>query len=436
MTATQGSSHSVSERRAWYIVIVCMLAYILSFIDRQILSLLIEPIKADLQINDTEFGLLSGLAFAIFYSTMGIPIASLSDRSSRPGIIAGGIAVWSLATAACGLAGGFLMLFCARVVVGAGEAALSPATYSLISDLFKREKLGRATAVYSIGSFLGAGIAFLVGATIISLVSGSDSTTLAGLEFRPWQLVFLIVGLPGVLLAALVFFTIRDPVAPSERVVGGVPGFGDVLAMLSSRRAIFVPHIVGFTFAAMALFAILTWSPAYLMRTFGLSAAASGFWLGLVAILAGGGGVLTSGWLMDWLNRKGRRDAPFLTGIIGASGVVLPGALLPFAGSLEAALVVLGVALFFASFPMPPSTAVMQIAAPNNMRSRVSAIFLFSNSMIGAAGGSMLIGLLNDKFFGLNEGVGSSIALVACVAAVLAVIILWRGRRPFSEFSV
>ena len=435
MTITQSSSQRVSERRAWYIVIVCMLAYILSFIDRQILSLLIEPIKADLQINDTEFGLLSGLAFAIFYSTMGIPIASLSDRSSRPGIIAGGIAVWSLATAACGLAGGFLVLFCARVVVGAGEAALSPATYSLISDLFKREKLGRATAVYSIGSFLGAGIAFLVGATIISLVSSSEATTLGGIEFRPWQLVFLIVGLPGVLLAALVFFTIRDPVPPSERVVGGVPNFGDVMAMLSQRRTIFVPHIVGFTFAAMALFAILTWSPAYLMRTFGLSAAASGFWLGLVAILAGGGGVLTSGWLMDWLNRKGHRDAPFLTGIIGAAGVVVPSAFLPFAGNLETALWVLGAALFFASFPMPPSTAVMQIAAPNNMRSRVSAIFLFSNSMIGAAGGSMLIGLLNDKLFGLNEGVGKSIALVACVAAILAVIVLWRGRRPFSEFS-
>jgi MFS family permease len=435
MTDQSIAGQAVSERRAWYIVIVCMLAYILSFIDRQILSLLIGPIQADLQINDTEFGLLSGLAFSIFYSTMGIPIASLSDRASRPLVIASGIAVWSLATAACGLAGGFLLLFSARVMVGAGEAALSPATYSLISDLFPREKLGRATAVYSIGSFLGAGIAFLVGATIISLVSATEATLFLGHEFRSWQQVFLIVGLPGLLLAALVLLTMRDPVPLAQRVLGGVPSFGDVLRMLKAERAIFVPHIIGFTFAAMALFAILGWAPAYLMRTFDLTASTSGFWLGLVAIIGGGGGVLTSGWMMDRFNRAGRRDAPFLTGIVGAAGVVVPVSALPFATSLHAGLLLLGLSLFFASFPMPPSTAVMQIAAPAKMRSRVSAIFLFSNSMIGVTVGSMLVGLLSDHVFKTAAGIGSSIGVVASVAAVLAVVILWFGRKPFAAFA-
>lgn len=424
-----------SNRRAWYIVIVCMVAYILSFIDRQILSLLIGPIQHDLQINDTQFGLLSGLAFSIFYSTAGIPIASLSDRTSRPMVIASGIAIWSLATAACGMAGGFMALFSARVMVGAGEAALSPATYSLISDLFPREKLGRATAVYSIGSFLGAGLAFLVGATIISLVSDTESTAVLGYQFRSWQLVFLIVGLPGLLLALLVALTMRDPVHPAERTRGGMPSFRDVLTMLKVERAIFLPHILGFTFSAMALFSILGWAPAYLMRTFELSAASSGFWLGLVAIAGGGGGVLTSGMLMDYLSRKGRRDAPFITGIIGAAGLVGPIAMLPFVTSLYGGLIVLGVALYFASFALPPSTAVMQIAAPPKMRSRVSAIFLFSNSMFGVALGSMLVGLLNDHLFGRDTGVGASIAVISGVSALLAVIILSFGRKPFAAFS-
>ena len=425
----------VSERRAWYIVLVCMVAYILSFIDRQILSLLIGPIQADFQINDTEFGLLSGLAFSIFYSTMGIPIASLSDRVSRPAVIATGIAVWSLATAACGLAGSFIVLFSARVLVGAGEAALSPATYSLIGDLFPREKLGRATAVYSIGSFLGAGVAFLVGATIISLISEHGSTLVLGYEFRSWQLVFLIVGLPGLLLALLVILTMRDPLSASARAQEQVPDFGAVLRLLADQRGIFVPHIIGFTFAAMALFAILGWSPAYLMRTFGLNAAESGFWLGLIAIFAGGGGVLTSGWLMDRLNRSGRRDAPFLTGMIGAAGVVIPTGLLPFANTLESGLTLLAASLFFASFPMPPSTAVMQIAAPPRMRSRVSAIFLFSNSMIGVTVGSLLVGLLNDQVFNSAAAVGSSIGIVAAGAAILAVLVLAPGRKPFAALA-
>ncbi len=424
----------VSERRAWYIVSVCMLAYILSYVDRQILSLLIGPIKADLGINDTQFGLLSGLAFSIFYSTAGIPIASLSDRMSRPLVIAGGIAIWSLATAASGLVTGFLMLFLARVVVGAGEAALSPATYSLISDLFPREKLGRAVAIYSTGTFLGSSLAFLVGATVIALVSDSEATMLLGMTFRPWQLTFLIVGLPGLLLAALFVMTMKDPVPPAERVLAGIPSFRQVLSFLNEQRGIFAPHIFGFTFAAMALFAVLGWAPAYLMRTFSIGPATSGLWLALIAAVAGGGGVMASGLLMDRLTKKGRHDAPFITGMVGAAGTIVPAILLPFAPSLHFGLVFIALALFFASFPQPPSTAVMQIAAPARMRSRVSAIFLFTNSLLGLTVGMMLIGFLNDRVFTHPAGVASSLAVVVGGASVLALALLSFGRKPFARF--
>jgi MFS family permease len=421
------------ERRGWYVVILCMIAYIFSFIDRQILALLIGPIQADLGISDTQFGLLHGLAFSLFYATMGIPVATLSDRSSRPLIIAVGVAFWSAATMACGLARSFLTLFLARICVGAGEAALSPATYSLISNLFPKEKLGRAVAVYSLGSFLGSGIAFLAGGAVIGLVSGGGAIDFAGMSFQPWQLTFLIVGAPGVLLALIIHLTVKDPVPPSARVdAANHPSLKAVLAFLARERAIFLPHMLGFTFAAMALFSLLGWSPAYLMRTYGLDPATTGLWLGITSVIAGGGGVLASGSMMDWFASRGIDDAPFRTGIIGAVGTMLPIAALPFAPSFAIGMGLLAVALFFASFPMPPSTAIVQIVAPPAMRSRVAAIFLCSNSLIGLTLGSFLIGLFNDHLFSGPAAVGSSLGLVVAGASAAAAALLWLGCRPYA----
>ncbi|PTQ13585.1 MFS transporter [Sphingomonas oleivorans] len=412
-----------------------MVAYIFSFIDRQILSLLIAPIQADLNIRDTEFALLHGLAFSIFYATAGLPIAGLADRMSRPFIISVGIAVWSAATMLCGLAGSFLHLFAARVGVGAGEAALSPATYSLISDLFPRERLGRAIAVYSLGSFAGAGIAFIVGSSVIAAVGASDAWAIGGLMLKPWQLTFLLVGLPGLFLALIVAATVRDPrrAALGASSLADAPPFSAVLRTLWQHRAIFGPHMLGYSLAAMSLFTLLGWSPAFLMRGFAMAPQQAGYVLGAIAVVAGGGGVLASGTLMDWLAARGRSDAPFLTGVIGAIGVVPAIILMASTDSAASAAVFLGVALFFASFPMPPSSALMQIVPPRPMRSRVSAIFLFCNSLGGLTIGSVLVGALNDHIFG-PRNMGLSLAIVIGGAAALAAIILSRGMRPFRQF--
>lgn len=429
--------HGLSHGRAWTAVVLCMIAYIFSFIDRQIMALLIGPIQADLGISDTQFGLLHGFAFAIFYATMGIPIAALSDRKSRPLIIAAGVAFWSLATVACGFARGFAQLFVARVCVGAGEAALSPATYSLISDLFPRERLGRAVAVYSLGSFLGAGIAFLLGGWVIGAVSAGGVRSWMGMSFAAWQITFIIVGAPGVLLALIMLALIREPRARTSgnsTTARAVPSAIDVARFLVREKAIFLPHMAGYTLAAMTLFSLLSWSPAYLMRVFALTPGESGLRLGWVVIIAAGCGVLASGAIMDRLTRSGRTDAPFRTGIIGALGVIPPLVLLPWASTVDQATALLTVAFFFASFPMPPSTAVMQIVAPPAMRSRVSALFLGINSLIGMGLGSALIGIANDHWSGGAQGTGLSLAIVAAGAATLAVLVLSLGLSPFRRF--
>lgn len=427
--------HGLSRQRAWTAVLLCMVAYIFSFIDRQIMALLIGPIQADLGISDTQFGLLHGFAFAIFYATMGIPIAALSDRKSRPLIISAGVAFWSLATVACGFARGFVQLFVARVCVGAGEAALSPATYSLISDLFPREKLGRAVAVYSLGSFLGTGIAFLLGGWVIGAVSAGGIRSWMGMSFAAWQVTFIIVGAPGVLLALVMLVMIREPRAQAPgAVAGAVPSVIEVARFLRREKAIFLPHMAGYTLAAMTLFSLLSWSPAYLMRVFALTPGESGLRLGWVAIFAAGGGVLASGAIMDRLTRSGRKDAPFRTGIIGALGAIPPLVLLPWASNVDQATVLLTIAFFFASFPMPPSTAVMQIVAPPAMRSRVSALFLGINSLIGMGLSSALVGIANDHWSGGAQGTGLSLAMVAAGAAMLAVLVLSFGLAPFRRF--
>ncbi|MEL7030028.1 MAG: MFS transporter, partial [Pseudomonadota bacterium] len=271
MDKTAGEMSPESLRHAWYVVFVCMVAYVFSFIDRQILALLIGPIRADLNITDTQFSLLQGFAFSLFYAIMGVPIARMSDRHSRPLIIAVGIALWSAATAASGLAKSFMQLFIARMTVGFGEAALSPATYSMIRDLFPQAQLGRALGVYSVGSFIGAGLAFLIGGQVIALVSQMDVVSLPMLgEIRPWQLVFFVVGLPGLAVALLVYLTIEDP--PRKGLRRAADGsveevkFTAVLAFIREHWRTFFFHFAGFSFSATIFFALLSWAPAYYMR--------------------------------------------------------------------------------------------------------------------------------------------------------------------------
>ena len=211
MSLMENNKTVKNSMAGWYAVFMLLLAYVLSFVDRIIMSLLVTPIKEDLGTTDAQMGLLMGFAFALFYTVIGIPIARLSDVKSRTMIVAVGIFLWSLMTAACGLARSFFQLFLARVGVGVGEAALSPAAYSMISDYFTEDKLGRAIAVYQSGGLFGGGLAFIIGGAVVSMIISSDATSLTFVGIlKPWQIAFLIVGLPGILMAFLML-TVKEP---------------------------------------------------------------------------------------------------------------------------------------------------------------------------------------------------------------------------------
>ncbi|MDE4541001.1 MFS transporter [Pseudomonas sp. ITEM 17296] len=420
----------------WYVVILCMVAYIFSFVDRQILALMIEPIKADLQLSDTQFSLLHGLAFSLFYAFMGMPIAYLADRFSRPRIIAVGVIFWSFATAACGLSKNFMQMFLARIGVGVGEAALSPSAYSMFSDLFPKEKLGRAVGIYSIGSFVGGGIAFLVGGYVITLLKDAQTIEVAFLgAMKAWQLAFFIVGLPGVLVGLLIWLTVRNP----ERKGAQLDADGNVrkvkltdgLRFIGRHRTTFSCHYLGFSFYAMALFCMMSWTPALYIRKFGMSPEQAGFMLGTILLLANTTGVVFGGWLTDHLAKRGRSDAAMRTGVIGALGMIVPAVLYSQVDQLWLSVTLLVPAMFFASFPMPASTAAMQILSPNQVRAQVSAVFLLISNLMGLGLGTTLVALITDRYFGVPAAVGSSMSIVSFVASSLAIVLLAKGCKCF-----
>ena len=385
-----------SNAYAWYVVLLCMLAYIFSFIDRQILALMIEPIKADLNLSDTQFSLLHGLAFSLFYAFMGLPLAYLADRFSRPKIIAVGIVFWSIATALCGLSKSFIQLFFSRMGVGVGEATLSPAAYSMFSDMFSKDKLGRAVAVYSSGSFVGGGIAFLVGGYVIGLLKNMSliEVPLLG-AIKAWQMAFILVGLPGVFIGLLFVLTVRDPQRKGQRL--DAQGHVEKTSMkkafkfIKKHRATFGCHYFGFTFYAMALYCLISWTPAFYMRKYGLTPTEAGYMLGTVMLVANTLGVFCAGWLNDWFIQKGRKDAPMITGVIGIVGLIIPMIAFTQVSELWLSVTLLVPAMFFASFPMPISTTAMQMLAPNQIRAQISAVFLLISNLVAVGIGTTMV---------------------------------------------
>lgn len=414
---------------AWYGVGVLMLTYTLSFIDRYVIALLIQPIKLDLTLTDTQIGLLSGLAFAIFYTTLGIPIGRMADRLDRRRIISIGIFAWSLMTAACGLARGFWQLFAARVGVGVGEAALSPAAFSLIADSFPAERLGRALSVYSVGVYLGSGLAFVIGGAVIQLVVNTPDISLPVIgTVNAWQLTFIYVGLPG-LLVSLWIFTIPEPGRHNlsrADAASGIP-IREVLAFICSARRSFGAHFLGFSLLALVFNAVVIWSPAFLGRVHGLSASDAGYALGLIIAVFGSVGIVAGGWLADVLGNRGYTDATMRTGIIAAVGLTPFVILLPLMPTANLALMLYAPLMFFNSFGFGAAVAALQLITPNQMRGQISAVYLFMINLLGIGLGPFLTGWITDAVFADEVAVGYSIALVAGISAPVAAFCLWSG---------
>jgi len=421
-----------STGKAWYAVSILVVAFIFSFIDRIIIALLVEPIKQDLGVSDFGIGMLQGLAFAVFYALVGIPIGRWADRHSRRRIIGIGIFLWSLMTAACGLARNFWQLFAARVGVGVGEAALSPAAYSMIADYFPKEKLGRALGVYQAGAFVGAGLSFLIGGLVIRFVMGADALSLPLIgTVRPWQMVFFAVGLPG-LIVALLMYTVGEP-ERRGRLAGHAQGMplGQVLDYVREHRRLFTAHFCGFALLAVPITTILTWVPAYYTRVLGYSLPDTGLKLGSILIVLSPAGVYVGGWLVDHFQRRGFTDATFRVGIAAALALFPLSYLATTTNNPDIAIWLFGPFVFAASISMAVAPAALQLVTPNQMRAQVSATWMLVLNIVTAGVGPTAVGLISSYVLADEMAVGSAIALVNCASVPIAALLLWWGMKAF-----
>jgi MFS family permease len=424
---------------AWYVVGVLTLVYVFSFIDRQILNLLVAPIRRDLGISDTEMSLLMGFSFAVFYTFFGIILGRLADSKSRRSIIAVGFVMWSLFTAGCGVARNFAQMLLLRMGVGVGEAALSPAAYSLITDYFPKQRRATAISVYSMGIYIGSGLAYMLGGIVIKWASAEEAWDLPVVgTTRPWQVIFFIVGLPGVLLAMLVY-TIREPVrrgiklfkaADGRMKVAQVP-LKQVFAYIFENKQTFLCHNVGFALLSFSSYGSTSWIPTFLTRNHGWTGAKPGLVFGAMVAIFGTLGIVAGGWLADRMAARGHRDANMRVGLIAALAWLPCGILYPLVPSDDWAIALMVPSVFLASAPFGVAPAAIQQMMPNAMRGQASAVYLFIVNLIGLGLGPTAVAVTTDYIFRNDYKVNYSLAIVAAIAHLVAALLLWAGLKPF-----
>ena len=436
MQDDQTISEQSSLRYAWYVVGLLTLANISSFLDRQILALLVVPIKRDLHLSDTKVSLLMGLSFALFYTVFGIIISRLADSSNRRNIIIAGITIWSLLTALCSGVKNYSQFFLARMGVGIGEATLSPSAYSIISDYFPKRKLGMALSVFSMGIFLGSGIALAIGSGIISSLptEGKIIVPLFG-EIYHWQKLFLLIGLPGIAIS-LLMLTINEPVRKGILHIEGVPqqklSLREALKIVFTYRKTFLSICIGTAFTAIVTYACTAWVPTYFSRTFDWPVPKAGFVFGLVLLSGSICGVLWGGWYADHLENKGIQNGRMRVNIISAVCLLLS-CFIPLIDNPVLVVTLFFIPAFFIASPMGASTSAIQQLMPNQVRALASSIFLFLINFIGLGGGPFLVGFFTDTVFNDEKAIRYSLAATIAIGGMGAILFYFIAAKSIAK---
>jgi MFS family permease len=405
---------------------ILMLCYTLSYADRQILAFLVGPLKHDLDISDTEVGLLQGAAFALVYTFFGLPMGALADRLSRRNLVAIGVVVWSLATSVSSIARSFLSLGAARMGVGLGEATLSPCAFSMITDSFPKERLSTALSVYTMGIQLGSGLALVIGGVVAQAVSHMNPIRLPGIGFiAAWRVTFLIVGAPG-LLVALLLTSVGEPARrallldSSGRAVQ--LRLADALAQIRARWRSVAGIAAMISCQATCNYVLLTWGPTFFERIHHWPKDRTGLVLGLTTLGCGCLGLLVGGRVSDRWQRRGVIDGPLRVGMVSLVGMALllaPATLFASASWTVAALIG---AVFCIGLPIGCGYAAVQLIFPNQARGLVSAVIIFAVALIGLGFGALLPGLLNDHLFHDEYRIGYSMSITVTLACLLGIV--------------
>jgi MFS family permease len=432
-TNTAAPAATFSAGRAWYAVGVLLLAYIFSIMDRQILTLLVGSIQKSLHVNDTLMGLLHGFTFAAFYAIMGFPIARMIDRGNRPLIIAAGIALWSVATAASGFATEYWHLMAARTGVAVGEAVLTPGAVSLLADLFSADKRGRPMGIFGTGGPAGAGIGLLAGGLLLGLFTVSPMVLPSLGELLPWQATFIAVGLPGLVIALLMLFV---PEPRRQGAARDVPAQGLPLSLtvdfVRSQRKTFTALMLGAGAFYLAVYGWAGWTPTYFVRELGWTYPQIGKLLGIILTVAGPVGALGGAWLSDFWRRKGVAHSNLRVGGLSCLGMAVASTGMVYGGSPAVAVAFLALGAMF-SFSLTGVGAMsLQEIAPASMRGQAAALFAGVLNIVGAGLGPVAVGVLTDYVLRDSAAIGTAIVATCATASVVGLALFRSGFATYA----
>lgn len=428
-----------SRASGWYATFLLTLAYTFSFVDRQVLNLLVDPIKSDLALSDTQISLLQGLAFVVPYVLFSVPIGRWVDRFDRVRILIGGVLFWSVACVGCGLARTPLGLMFARMGLGMGEAAVTPVAWSMLADYFPPHARALPVSVFLMGPYLGAGFALLAGAEVIEWAQTVDAVSLPIVgTLAAWQFTFIVVGLPGFALCALLA-TLAEP-PRQERLRsdddGATPlAWRTTLAFLWQRKRLYGAFLLGVPFLVVILYALQAWVPTWLVRVHGLGLAEAGRTYGTISLVAGSLGVLSGPPAAAWLARRGYRDEPLRIAIFALVLLVPCVVATTLTTNLSAAVALLATASFLITLPMAMFTAALQRVTPNEIRGLIAGMFVVAVSVVGLTLGPTSVALLTDEVFGDPLAVGKSLAVVATICGPVSIALFAAGLAEYRRIA-
>lgn len=414
-----------SPFRAWWTLATLVVLYIVSMLDRQIIALLIGQIKTSLKVSDFEVSLIYGLAFAIFFCLAGLPIGWAIDRFPRRPLVFVGVVFWSIATACCGLATQYWHLAVSRFAVGAGEAVLSPAAYSLLADSMPKKRLGLALGIFGMGGALGTGLALGLGGLILSRVPPEGIKTSFG-HFEPWQITFIIVAIPAVVLAPLIF-TFPEPRRRDQLAIEK-PTIGATLRFLRARGSFFGRFFVGNGMLVLCTYAFAAWAPTFLVRRYGLDMPAASHWVAGCSIVAVPFGLLLLGHIADRMFASGQRDAHMK--LFSVIGILFAGLGVLMAATSSFTIAMVAMFLIFMASGLAAIAAALPLTTPNQFRGQVSSVYLLVTNLLGTGLGPSMTALFTDFYFKDDAMVGWSIAAVLMIFGPLSSLLLFSARRP------
>jgi MFS family permease len=426
-----------NNRYGWYVAFVLLIGFTFSFIDRQVLNLLVVPIQNDLNITDTQISALQGLAFVLTYVGLCIPIGRLIDKSHRVTVMIIGLLIWSIATIACGFSKNYVSMFIARMGIGAGESTVHPGSISILGDYFDSNKIASPMSIYLLGPYLGAGIAMIFGAQVLDWTSQMDNVIIFPMigEIAPWQLTFIAVGLPGILIAGL-FLTIREPqrkIQESESIE--VPSFSKVIQYIKNNWEVYGAIIIGNSCLIILLYGLQSWVPTMLLRVYEWDLVQSGRVYGSIAMLAGSAGVLSGPFVLKYMSKININAPHFKLAIFGISMASLSLVLLPFQSNVNIALVCVTMASFFVTLPLAGTSSAMVIVSPNRIRGVITGIYVVVTSVFGLVLGPFLVASSTDFIFQDINAVAKSLALVSVLVGPVGIFFMFKGINSFREIK-